>query len=124
MDVTELAECVKPDGNEVLAEMFFQTWFGVRLSHELALPKTDRDVALRMLRHCGWFSEWHTDRGWYFDCLQFDWKGLGHRLEVSVYDCRQPCRYHVELSFARLVKYRKYGDNLVQLLMGALKSEF
>ena len=124
MDLTELAECVKTDGNEVLADMFFQTLFGVSLSHELALPKTDRAVALEMLRHCGLFSEWHTDIGYYFDCLKFDWKGLRHRLEVSVYNCHQSCRYHVKLSFSRLVKYRRHGDNLVELLMEALKSEF
>lgn len=124
MDLKELAECVKPDGNEILAEIFFQDWFGVSPSYELMLPKTDRAVALGMLRRCGLFCEWHTDRGCYFDCLKFDLKGLRHRLEVMVYNCHQSCRYHVKLSFSRLVKYKKYGDNLVQLLMEALKSEF
>ena len=124
MDLTELAECVKPDGNDVLAEVFFQTIFGVSPSYELSLPKTDRGVAIKMLKHCKMFDEWHTEYGEYFDCFGFEWKGLRHRLEVAVYNCHQPCRYHVELSFSRFVKYNKCGDNLVQLLMEALKSEF
>jgi hypothetical protein len=125
MDVTWLTECVKPDGNEVVADVFFQTLFGVSPSHELSLQKTDRGVALEMLRHCGIFTAWwQTSVGTNFECNQFELNGLQYRLVVKLYNCHQPYRYQVSMLFNNLVKYQKSGDNLVRLFFDALKSEF
>ena len=125
MDLTELTECVKPDGNDILGEMFFQDIFGVSPSYELALPKTDRGVALEMLKHSKIFTEGQMVTGTLFSCHHFELKGLQYRLDINVYNSHQPCGYHVTMQqYGRVMKYSKFGDNLVQLIYEMLKSEW
>lgn len=125
MDLTELTECVKSDGNSILGEMFFQSWFGVSPSYELTLPKTDRGVALEMMRHSGIFTEWQIETGTLFSCYHFELKGLQYRLDIKVYNSHQPCGYRVSMKYGyEYMKYNKSGDNLVELLYGMLKSEW
>lgn len=124
MDLTELAECMKPDGNDILGEMFFQDVFGVSPSYELTLPKTDCAVALGMLRHSKMFTEWQMATGTLFSCYHFELKGLQYRLDINVYNSHQPRGYHVSMQqCGRVMKYSKFGNNLVELLFGMLKSE-
>ena len=124
MDIGELTNCIRLDGKDILTEILFQDWFGVSPSDELMLPKTDRAVALEMLRHSRIFTEWQTETGTLFSCYHFELKGLQYRIDVKVYNSHQPCGYHVSLKYGHAyVKYTKFGDNLVELLYRMLKSE-
>lgn len=123
MDVTELAECVGKNPDDIMTEVLFQDLFGVSPSYEMSLPKTDRGVAMGMLRHSGLFAEWQLKVGTDFDCPRFELNGLSHKLNVVVFNHHMPCRYHVSLKYLNLMRYNRYGDNLVELLVGMFKSE-
>lgn len=124
MDVTELANCVRQNGDDILAEVFFQDWFGVSLSRELSMPKTDSDVAKEMLVHAGIFTRWPHEVGEYFECNNFELNELQHYLKIVVFNPHQIFRYRVSLMSSNFLKYGRAGDNLVALLYDMLKSEF
>ena len=124
MDLTELAECVRQNPDDITTEVMFLDWFGVSPSYEMSFLKTDKRTALSMLYHSGIFNEWQTDVGSCFECTHFELNGLSYQLSVMIYNHHQTCRYRVRLIFHPLVKYVQYGDNLVKLLVDMFKSEF
>lgn len=124
MDLTKLAECVRQNPDDITTEVMFLDWFGVSPSYEMSLPKTDRKIAREMLEHAGIFNEWQTDVGSHFGCTHFEMCGLSYNLTIVIFNHHQPCCYRVSLICHPFMKYNKYGDNLVELLVGMLKSEF
>ena len=122
--MTFLAGAVQQDGRDIVMEMKLQDLFGVSMSYEMSLPKTDRDVAMRMLEHSGAFHKWHGDAGYYYDWDYFELNGNRHHFGAVVLEQQcYPCMYHVFLRCGNAMLYDKYGDNLARLIWDMLEQE-
>lgn len=122
MDLTQLCKSVRRSSDDIITEVLFQDWLGVSPSEELRLPETDREKAIRMMRHArcdGWIS----DVGAYFEGY-VDINDLRHRMSVVVFNDGREVKYRVSLKFVSLMKYNRYGNNLVRLLVDMLKAKF
>ena len=129
MDIRELTECVKPDGDDIIAEMMFQDLFGVSPAHESMSFETGHEIALKMLKHSGLFRERDTQFGKFFDG-HFDIWGIPHELNVLLRANHQSGRFRVTLKatywkFDTIrVKYERIGDNLANMLLDVLRLGF
>lgn len=122
MDVTELARHVRQNQEDIITEVLFLDWFGVSPSDELRLLETDNDKAIKMMRHAN-YDGWIFDVGVYFEG-DIVINGLRHCVSVMMFNEGHEAKYRVRLKFASLLKYSKYGDNLVRLLVDMLKARF
>ena len=122
MDLTQLCKSVRRNSDDIITEVLFQGWMGVSPSEELRLPETDGEKAARMMHHAR-YDGWTSDVGAYFEGV-IDINGLRHRMTVVMFNDGREVKYRVSLKFASLMKYNRYGNNLVRLLVDMLKAEF